>query len=283
MDSRLAQPEQATQADKPAHHAGDDSSAPLETGQASNIPRDLDSILAIDPDIDLDQHRNQLKERFDAGDGTAAWELHQIARYCNGSIHWIRIWQNALGEAIDPERRIELREEIDRFEAIQGQCRNSELADQDTLTKSYNRWQWEAADAGVEEAMVSLAFSPQAIGPGYEAVSDEPTISDMAQRQRRYAEELRARCHVEALQTMGEGFAEDDPFVRGMEYSDHPGVDSDTARHMEAFTHRYAAASKQGESNPARYARSPDHVLTASEEMKALELAESMVSECNTP
>jgi len=271
------------------HEPGREASA--EEGRAPTRPdtesearaalRHVDDILDLAASENLDLVRADLEQRFEDGDSSAAWALYQISLYCGGSLQWISQWRAALDNTTDPDRRMELQEEIDRFEAVQGLCYNSELADRRTVQEEMGRWQWEAAEAGVEEAMMEVAFARQGLNSGYEALTGDRDVSGMAQRQKLYADELRNRCHTGALRKMGEGFAENDPFLRGWEYKDHPDRDHETARQIEAFAHLYTAAAQAGESEPARQSRNPSHPLTAFEELAAIELANTLLSNCN--
>ncbi|MCP1727273.1 hypothetical protein J2T60_001238 [Natronospira proteinivora] len=228
---------------------------------------------------DVDALYVELVDRFEAGDVHAGYQLFELAEHCMHSPMVMEDLENQLAEANDPETIQGLQETRDKYQAIEGPCRESELWNANVAMQAQSRWLWRSAEAGHAEAMYDVVFGRSTPVPPPEDMDIESTDERLAYRQD-YARQLREACDHRALYSMGAHFSRQSPVTEGLHVGDHTDADEAIAWQLEGFAHRYTAGRLQGESDPARQSRNPDHPLTPAQESRAMDLAGELLQDC---
>jgi len=219
----------------------------------------------------------ELKAAFEAGDVHAAYQLYELSFGCSVSPRMIETRRSWLEDETDPNQRESIRRDKRHFEAFNQQCEETEWGQPRMAYEEASQWHWKAAEAGHADAMYRTVFSGMHRSPREGARLSEDEQMDI---RRDYLESLRDACHADALHSMGVHLSRDSAVTADFELQDHWDRDDDSARQMEGFAHRYAAARLREEGRPAEEARIPDQLLTAAEETQAARWAEDMLADC---
>jgi len=258
---------------RPAPEEASDDNASSETFSHAGQSLDWHAI------SDVNALHAELVERFEAGDVHAGYQLFELAEHCLLGPMVMHDIEEQIAAANDPETIQGLQETRDKYQAIEEPCRESELWQANVSMAVQSRWLWRSAEAGHVDAMYDVVFGrSNPVAPPREMELDGE--DERLAHRRGYARQLRQACDDRALYSMGVHFSRNSPVTEGLAFADHPDVDEATARQLEGFAHRYAAAHLQGEGRPAHEARNPDHPLTPAEESRAMGLAEELLDQC---
>lgn len=263
------QQSRSNESDEAENQADDSADNGLDRASGSNSALDWEGI------DDVDEVIQSLTSAMESGDKEAAWQLHSLATICMKAAMSPRSVPAELQSTMAPERLAQLEADLERYAVMRQPCSNSEIAAPGQAMSMAREALWQAALEGHPQAQYEAVFNP----PPPQGASSADQSERLAMRSQMLSD-LRDSCHEGALRSIGYHLGRESRVTEGLLRESIAGHDSTTSRQIQAFAHRYAAATLSDNPQPARSARNEDHPLSAFEEQHAVDLGESLLDNC---
>jgi len=288
LDASSEQGSEAEQQGGPSAPGNGDSNGEQEAGGSAQPGSSRPSSLPETPDApddepdwtqvsDVDELKAELEAQFDEGDAQAALHLSTLKNLCYAAAVNKERLIARFDDTHDPEERQPLASYLEKLEQLQGPCEDADAISSPPALSDVEKWTWRAAEAGEESAMYSVVFNQHGDPPD-ELMDDDEEQHALRQS---FLQELRDQCHADSLQSIGLHMAAGSRVTEDFSLGVEADVPEETARQMEAFGHRYAAASLRGQDEPAAKARHADHPLTPAEERQAQQFGQRLLANCD--